>query len=304
MILHRSMIMKRHTFKEWMSALRPWSFPASAMPIIVSLAFIFYKEAPINWLYGIWILITMILFHAAGNTWSDYSDFKKGVDREDTFGAKSMTSGMFEPQEIKRLAAALLAVACLSGIGIFLCTGLVTLWCGLAGVVLVLLYPYLKYHALGDLVIVLTFAFIPAVGTSYVVSGAIDWNVLLVALPVGMITDGILHSNNTRDILHDRRAGISTLAMNIGLERAAGMYAFELMFPYIWIGILSMTGVLPIHTIIIFLTIAVALGCAKTMANAAKGSYHLLADLDVRTSNLQLMFSFLLSVAFVAARFI
>ena len=35
--------------------------PASAMPIIVTLAFLFYKGADINWLYGIWALVGMIL---------------------------------------------------------------------------------------------------------------------------------------------------------------------------------------------------------------------------------------------------
>lgn len=294
----------KHTFKEWMIAVRPWSFPASAMPIIVTLAYLFFKGAEINWLYGIWVLVTMILFHTAGNTWSDYYDFKKGVDREDTFGAKTLTTGMFKPEEIRKLSVILLAIACISGIGIFVCTGFVTLWCGLAGAALILLYPYLKFHALGDLDIVLTFAFIPTVGTSFAVTGAIDWNVLLIALPVGLITDGILHSNNTRDMIHDDRAGINTLAMSIGLERAAWLYAFEMTFPFIWIGILSVAGFMPVHTVIIFLTLPVALGCAKTMMNASKGSYDIIADLDVRTANLQLMFSVLLSAAFVAARFI
>ena len=43
-----------------MIAVRPWSIPASAMPIIVTLAFLFYKGADINWLYGIWALVGMI----------------------------------------------------------------------------------------------------------------------------------------------------------------------------------------------------------------------------------------------------
>ena len=54
--------MKKHTLGEWMIAVRPWSIPASAMPIIVTLAYLFYKGSEINWLYGIWALIGMILF--------------------------------------------------------------------------------------------------------------------------------------------------------------------------------------------------------------------------------------------------
>ena len=33
--------MNKRTFKDWFIATRPWSFPASAMPIIVSIAYLF-----------------------------------------------------------------------------------------------------------------------------------------------------------------------------------------------------------------------------------------------------------------------
>ena len=296
--------MKKHTFKEWVIAVRPWSFPASAMPIIATLAFLFWTNAEINWLYGVWALVGMLLFHMTGNTWSDYFDYKKKVDADDTFGAKTLTTGMFQPEEIKKLAIGLLVASLICGIGLLLVTGLPLLWIGLAGAVLTLAYPYLKFNALGDLDILLTFAFLPTIGTSYVATGAIDWSVLLIALPIGLITDGILHSNNTRDMKTDKRAGINTMAMSLGPKSAAALYAFEVTFPYLWVGICSIFGFLPLHTIIVFMTLPVALGCAKTMVHGVKDKIELIADMDVRTANLQLMFSVLLSIAFVLARFI
>ncbi len=296
--------MKKHTFKEWVIAVRPWSFPASAMPIIATLAFLFWTNADINWLYGVWALVGMLLFHMTGNTWSDYFDYKKKVDADDTFGAKTLTTGMFQPEEIKKLAIGLLVASLICGIGLLLVTGLPLLWIGLAGAVLTLAYPYLKFNALGDLDILLTFAFLPTIGTSYVAIGAIDWSVLLIALPIGLITDGILHSNNTRDMKTDKRAGINTMAMSLGPKSAAALYAFEVTFPYLWVGICSIFGFLPLHTIIVFMTLPVALGCAKTMVHGVKDKIELIADMDVRTANLQLMFSVLLSIAFVLARFI
>lgn len=296
--------MKKHSFKEWVIAVRPWSFPASAMPIIATLAFLFWTNAEINWLYGVWALVGMLLFHMTGNTWSDYFDYKKKVDADDTFGAKTLTTGMFQPDEIKKLAIGLLIASLICGIGLLLVTGLPILWIGLAGAALTLAYPYLKFNALGDLDILLTFAFLPTIGTSYVATGAIDWSVLLIALPIGLITDGILHSNNTRDMKTDRRAGINTMAMSLGPKSAAALYAFEVTFPYLWVGICSIFGFLPLHTIIVFMTLPVALGCAKTMVHGVKDKIELIADMDVRTANLQLMFSVLLSIAFVLARFI
>jgi 1,4-dihydroxy-2-naphthoate octaprenyltransferase len=296
--------MKKHTFKEWIIAVRPWSFPASAMPIIVTLAYLFWTGAEINWLLGLWTLVGMVLFHCTGNVWSDYFDFKKKVDAEDTFGAKTMTTGMFKPEEIRNLAIGFLVVSVACGLGLLAVTGLPLLWIGLAGVACTLLYPVLKYNALGDFDIVMAFAFLPTLGTSYVATGAIDWNVLFVALPVGLITDGILHSNNSRDVMTDRRAGITTMAMSMGPEKSVWLFGFEMLFPYLWIAVLSMAGLLPVYTVVIFLTLPVAIGNARTMARSLKAGVEMIADLDVKTANLQLMFSVLLTAAFVVAKFI
>ena len=296
--------MKKHTFGQWVFAVRPWSFPASAMPIIVTLAYLFWKGAEINWLLGIWTLVNMILFHIAGNVWSDYHDFRKGVDRDDTFGAKTLTTGMFRPEEIRNLAIGVLVVSIAGGLGLVALTGLPLLWIGIAGAALTMLYPVLKYNALGDLDILLTFAFLPTLGTAYVTTGVIDWSVLWIALPVGLITDGILHSNNTRDMIPDKRAEIKTMAMGLGAKASAWLYAFEVVFPFVWIGVCSMVGIMPFYTVFIFLTIPVALGCANTMVKASKCGSDIIADLDVRTANLQLMFSLILTLTLVVSKFI
>mgnify|MGYP002514875021 FL=1 len=296
--------MKKHTFNEWVIAVRPWSFPASAMPIIVTLAYLFWTGAEMNWLLGLWALVGMVLFHCTGNVWSDYFDFKKKVDAEDTFGAKTLTTGMFKPEEIRNLAIGFLVVSVACGLGLLAVTGLPLLWIGLAGVACTLLYPVLKYNALGDFDIVMAFAFLPTLGTSYVATGAIDWNVLFVALPVGLITDGILHSNNSRDVVTDRRAGISTMAMSMGAEKSVWLFGFEMLFPYVWVAALSMAGLLPVYTVFIFLTLPIAIGNARTMAKSLKAGVEMIADLDVKTANLQLMFSVLLTAALVAAKFI
>ena len=296
--------MKKHTFGEWMIAVRPWSFPASAMPVIVTTAFLFWRGYEISWGFAVWALVNIIIFHAAGNTWSDYFDFKKKVDADDTFGAKTLTTGMFEPKEIKTLALVLTAVATAGGLALMALTGLPLLWIGIGGVLCTLLYPYLKFNALGDLVILLAYAFLPTLGTSFVVAGGVVPSVLIIALPLGLITDGILHSNNTRDMATDARAGIRTMAMSLGTKSSAILYGFEMIFPYVWVGIISLLGHMPFGTVVIFLTLPIAIGCAKTMKNSVTGGPALIADLDVRTANLQLQFSALLTISFVISRFI
>ena len=296
--------MKKHTFGEWMIAVRPWSFPASAMPVIVTTAFLFWRGYEISWGFAAWALLNIIIFHAAGNTWSDYFDFKKKVDADDTFGAKTLTTGMLEPKEIKNLALVLTSIAVAGGLALMALTGLPLLWIGFGGVLCTLLYPYLKFNALGDLVILLAYAFLPTLGTSFVAAGAVLPSVLIIALPLGLITDGILHSNNTRDMVTDARAGIKTMAMSLGTRSSGVLYGFEMIFPFVWVGVCSMAGFMPLATIVIFMTLPVAIGCAKTMMNSVEGGLHMIADLDVRTANLQLMFSLLLTASLVVARFL
>lgn len=296
--------MNKHTLGQWIIALRPWSIPASAMPVIVTLSFLFWKGTEINWLNGILALIGMILFHLSGNTWSDYYDYKQNVDTEETYGAKTLTTKMFKPEEIKKLSIILLVAASIIGITLLILTGLPLLWIGLTGLACTILYPYLKFNALGDIDILLTFALLPTIGTSYATTGAIDWSVIVITLPIGLITDGILHSNNIRDIKTDKRANIKTMAMVLGTKIAAKLYLFEITFPFILISICSIIGTLPLHTNIVLIALPTAIACAKTITNTTGNNNQPISDIDARTAQLQLQFSALLSIALILARFI
>ena len=294
--------MNKHTLGQWIIALRPWSIPASAMPVIVTLSFLFWKGTEINWLNGILALIGMILFHLSGNTWSDYYDYKQNVDTEETYGAKTLTTKMFKPEEIRKLSIILLAAASIIGITLLILTGLPLLWIGLTGLACTILYPYLKFNALGDIDILLTFALLPTIGTSYATTGAIDWSVIVITLPIGLITDGILHSNNIRDIKTDKRANIKTMVL--GTKTAAKLYLFEITSPFILVSICSIIGTLPLHTNIVLIALPTAIACAKTITNTTGNNNQPIADIDARTAQLQLQFSALLSIALILARFI
>lgn len=292
---------RRHTFKEWIIAVRPWSFPASAMPVTVVLGYLFYTGAAVNWVNGVWALLNIVVFHAAGNTWSDYFDFRKKVDAEDTYGVKTLTSGMFSSREIFRLSLSLLAVAVTAGILLWLRTGMTLLYIGIGGAACSLLYPYLKYHALGDLVIFIAYAFLPMAGTSYVATMEIDWTVLYLAVPVGLITVAILHCNNTRDMGTDGRAGIRTLAMNLGGKVSVWLYCFEVLFPFIWISGCVIAGVLPVWTLLVWAVFFPALMNVRMAAGYFRKGSEAIARLDEATARLQLLFSLVLTVSFVIA---
>lgn len=292
---------KRHTFKEWFLATRPWSFPASSMPVAVTLAFLYWRGFEVNWPVGLWTLLSVILFHAAGNTWSDYSDFKRGVDREDTIGGMSITSGEFLPSEIKCLSMLLLAVAVVSGLLLMLATGLPTLYLGLAGLALTMMYPFLKYHALGDVDIFLTYSLLPVLGTSYVATGAFVMDALWLVLPIGLITVGILHINNTRDIEHDKRAGIHTFAMLAGKRASAFIYCMEVTVPFVWVAICIIYNSMPLWSLIVLLALKPAIDNSRKALMFPKEGMKAVVGVDEATAKLQLMFSLLLVVSFFVA---
>lgn len=136
-------------------------------------------------------------------------------------------------------------------------------------------------------------AVLPVITTALVLlswiasEGGISWNILLPALPLVMMIIAIFISNSKKKLAY------------------AKVFAFEVVFPYAWVGICSMAGFMPPHTIIIFLTIAIALGCAKTLLLAASGKNEaIVADLLPRTLNLYVLFTLLLATAFTLPRYI
>ena len=288
---------KKHGFKAWLLATRPWSFPASAMPVLATLANLFWCGHEINWLTGVWALVNIIVFHAAGNTWSDYYDYKRGVDREDTIGGMSIVSGEFQACEIKKLAWILLVIAVVAGVGLMLLAGLPVLYFGLAGCALIVLYPWLKYHALGDLDIFLTYSVLPILGTSYVATGALNCETLWLMLPIGVITVGILHVNNTRDIEQDSRAGIKTFAMLVGKRMSVVLYIAELMLPFVCVLVAAIYGAMPWWALVVLVALKPALDNCRAMLKLPAEGMKALIGVDEKTAQLQLMFSLLLSLS-------
>ncbi len=293
--------MSKHSFKDWVLATRPWSFPASSMPVIVSTAWLHFMGFKVSIPLALLSLFTIIMVHAAGNVWSDYFDYRKKVDRDDNYSVKTLTSGQFSTGEFMKFSIVLQVIAIALGILLVCLTGLPTLYVGLAGLALSLLYPLLKYNALGDVVIFLCYAVLPMTGMSYILTGDFHWNILLTAVPVGRITDAILHTNNTRDIRDDAVAGIKTFAMLIGKKGSAYLFIFEMLFPFVFAIAIAFFGFLPIKTVwLILLALPIAIKNVGQMAHFIKTENASdICDLDEKSAKLQMAFSLLLSIAMI-----
>lgn len=310
------MIMTKPTLKDWIVAMRPWSFPASIVPILVVNAWMyFYSSAhglSFNWTTALLLLPCLVLIHAGGNMVSDYHDDRQKVDDFDSLnGVVWIRNGLFSAGIIRRYGSVMAAAGFALGVYLWWGTGfdLGLLVIGLIGLFLAFGYYVWKFHAFGDLNILLSFGILPCLAATRIVLGTYLPEVVLVCLPFAALTVSILHANNTRDILRDHRAGIVTLPMLTGVQASKNVYCLELIAPYVLTVVLSIAGLIPYTTLITFLVIPMAIGNIRTMRLVAATSVASqggslpaagfdapIAMLDQATAKMQLTFGLLYTV--------
>lgn len=288
--------------KRYLLATRPWSFPVSVLPVLVTTAGLFSMGYSVSWLMALWAMFGILLFHAAGNTMSDYYDFVRGVDAQDTYGAKTLVAGEMTAAEMKRFAYILFAVAMLNGLAIAWVSGWQLLWIGIAGGLVAFCYSGMKFRALGDLAIFINFGILPALGTAMVVlphstgemaDASLYTDALWLVLCFVPITNAVLHANNTRDIQTDLRAGIRTLPMTIGVRASQVVYYVEVLLPMVWVAVCVALSKLPWGALLILLSAPMAWGNCRTMARLTTDK-DAINHLDEMTAKLQLVSSILL----------
>ncbi len=295
---------KKRTLKDWVIATRPWSFPASVMPILIMWGFLAYvgkQGIDINWGNALLCLPLLVIAHAGGNMVSDYYDYTRRVDLEDCpNGVTWIYDGTFEARTILRYGVCLLAVAMVIGLYLLSRSSWTALWIGIVGMALPALYPWMKAHALGDVNILISFALLPAIGTAYVATGRYLPEVLFVIMPLGLLTVSILHANNTRDIDNDKRAGLTTLCAAIGLDGAKKAYVWELVMPFVLTLGYAILGASPWTALIVMLTLPVARRNINTMLGAQPEKEHLgIATLDKSSAQLQMVFGVLCALGYL-----
>ena len=124
---------------------------------------------------------------------------------------------------------------------------------------------------------------------------------LVLSVPVGLITVGILHSNNTRDIEQDRRAGIKTFAMCVGGKVSTVLYCLEMLVPFVWVIVCTVLDVLPGWSILVIAAAKMAFDNAGQALRYNKEGMKALVGVDEKTAQLQLAFSVLMFVSFITA---
>jgi 1,4-dihydroxy-2-naphthoate octaprenyltransferase len=126
-------------------------------------------------------------------------------------------------------------------------------------------------------------------GAYYIQRQSLSIQAFWISLPFGVLVALVLLANNIRDIDHDRRRHIRTLAIVLGRRRGLMTYLALMVLAYV--GMLALAAKLTLWLLIIFFSLPLAVQLLHQMSRAVP------ADADARTARLDTAFGFLLVVS-------
>ena len=191
-------------------------------------------ESSIFWL----AIFTTIGFQVLSNYANDYGDGIKGSDKNRTGEARMVSSGVITPKQMKTamiitttitLLIALLLIYVAFGSESF---GYSILFFGLgiASIAAAIKYTVgnsaYGYSGFGDIFVFLFFGLLSVVGSYFLYTKMINFEVFLPAFSIGLLSTAVLNLNNLRDREQDKTNNKNTLVVKLGAIRAKKYHYF------------------------------------------------------------------------------
>jgi 1,4-dihydroxy-2-naphthoate octaprenyltransferase len=200
--------------------------------ILMGAALSFLDEG-FNSIVTILAIITALFIQIFSNFANDYGDSQKGTDNQHRVGPKrTVQSGEISPQQMKAGMIVLIVLSLAFGIwlvaegtkGLDMTTFLLFLAFGIVALIAAYRYtagsnPY-GYAGFGDVAVFLFFGLLPVVGTYFLNTHQINFELFLPAFSIGLFSTGVLNLNNMRDIENDRNSGKNTMVVRMGSAKA------------------------------------------------------------------------------------
>lgn len=287
--------------KKWLIATRPFALTASLVPTVFGASLALQRgDLSEGGVLFVLTLLAVILLHSGANMLSDVQDHRRGVDKGPPDSASgAVVRGLLTEKTVFRGALVLLGCGLVPAFLLACLTGRELWIIGAVGVSIGVLYTPLKYKALGDLAVFVTFGLLCPLGSWVVQTKTFSWLPVVWSIPLGLLVVAILHSNNWRDIESDGEANIRTCAMLLGERGSLVYYAFLVWTPFIMVsaaifasGHLSGVSVPP-TMILVWAALPKTFKCWKK----ARCGADKLETLDLETARLHLLFGVLSVVA-------
>jgi len=273
---------------------RPWSFTMTFSSVTMGtlLAAVVGKFSPVLYLLA---LGGMIAFHAATNVLNDFFDVRHGVDREGAPTTKyrlhPAAFGQTPLSTILGFSLALYTATLLAGVYLAYVSSLwilAVLGAGIVGSVFYTADPVvLKARGLGEATVFVMWGLLIPLGSYIVQTGTLAWAPAVAAIPIGIFVAEVLLANNIRDISYDDSGGSRTLAVALGALAAEKLYVALLVLAYASVVLGMLAQLLPIWSLVVFLTAPEASGLARMFKGAIPD------NADPRTAALAFKFSLL-----------
>ena len=228
----------RFTVRMAVNLAAPHTWPAAIMPTLIAVSAA-AAVGPLSVTMCIALLVIVVLMQSAVNTFNDYYDFVKGSDTDEDYVDPSdavLVYNNVNPKAALRLAIGFLAVAFVLGIYAIAVSGIIPLIIALVGALFVVLYSAgkspISYLPLGELVSGVVMGGLIPLAVYQVLTGVLDFRVLVWAVPTIIGVALIMFTNNTCDIERDIPSGRKTLPVLLGRKRAVFWYRTALL---VWV---------------------------------------------------------------------
>ena len=290
----------------WLQAVRPFSFTASIVPILVASALAYADGALRPWL-ALLMLIASVACHAGANLANDLHDHLRGVDTDQSLGpSQVIQQGHLSPTVIRMGMTVAFAIA--TSLGLLIVAQSDAIILALALVSLAAAYFYtggprpLAYFALGEVTVFLAMGVGMVIGAYFVLADTVTRQSVLVSVPVASLVAAILHANNIRDVDLDLAANKRTLANQFGRRFANIEFAVLVFGAYVATVVLVATASRLWPTMVVLLTLPTAIQLTLTLWPATTPP--VLNSVLRKTAGLHLRFGLLLTIGLICSRFV
>lgn len=191
-------------------------------------------ESSIFWL----AIFTTIGFQVLSNYANDYGDGIKGSDKNRTGEARMVSSGAITPKQMKTAMISTTTITSLIALLlIYVAFGsenfgysILFFGLGIASIAAAIKYTVgnsaYGYSGFGDIFVFLFFGLLSVVGSYFLYTKMINFEIFLPAFSIGLLSTAVLNLNNLRDREQDKTNNKNTLVVKLGVVRAKKYHYF------------------------------------------------------------------------------
>ena len=232
--------------KDWIQAARLRTLPLSISGIIMGSFIAMWRlhneGKEWDWRIFALALLVTLLYQILSNYANDYGDGVKGTDklRNNEAEQRAVASGKITAGQMKNAVILFSALSLIATVALlylaffpdFMKEFWIFIGLGIACILAAIGYtvgkkPY-GYLGLGDLMVFIFFGLVSVGGSYFLFTKSFEWDVLIPAAAVGLMSAAVLNLNNMRDIESDRLSGKKSLALRLGF-RSAMIYEMVLL---------------------------------------------------------------------------